>query len=349
MRTKLYLETFFLIPSLFIILNGCGNEKRELKTLSDTAIPVKTIVIKKEAAAIEAAYSGTIEESESQALGFSVIGTVSKVYVSEGDYVKKGQLLAAIDDATYRNSYEIMLAKKKQAEDAYKRLEPMYKNGTLPEIKMIEIETALQEAKSALAIAKKNLDDCKLYSPTDGYVGKRNIESGMSAAGSLTAITIVKIEKVFAKISVPENEIAGFRKGQRVVISIPALKESYVGSIEETGVIGDILSHTYKVKIGIKNSNNRIKPGMICSVRIDNYLNDSSIVIPTESVMMDKEGKNFVYLADNDGSKAIKKYITVRGPGRNGLIIASGLEEPLQLIIAGQNKLSNGSIIKIVK
>ncbi len=348
MKTKLYLKAFFLLPGFFIMLTGCGDVERELKTLSDTAIPVKTVVIKKEAAAIEAAYSGTIEESESQALGFSVIGTVSKVYVSEGDFVKKGQLLATIDDATHRNSYEIMLAKKKQAEDAHKRLEPMYKNGTLPEIKMIEIETALQEAKSALAIAKKNLDDCKLYSPTDGYVGKKNIESGMSAAGSLTAITIVKIEKVFAKISVPENEIAEFKKGQRAAICIPALKESYNGIIEETGVVGDILSHTYKVKIGIKNSNNRIKPGMICSVKIDNYLNDSSIVIPSESVMTDKEGKNFVYLADNNGNKAIKKHITVRGPGRNGLIISNGLEENSQLIIAGQNKLNNGSIINII-
>jgi len=331
-----------------ILFFGCSKENEEIKSIADSVIPVETMVIKKGSSAVESAYSGTIEESESQSLSFPTIGTVSKVFVSEGDFVKKGQLLAALDDATYRNTYEIMLAKKKQADDAFKRLEPMYRNGTLPEIKMVEIETAVQEAKSALAIAKKNLDDCKLYAPMAGYIGKRTIDPGMSAAASLMAMTIVKIEKVFAKVSVPENEISQFKSGQKAMINIAAIDESFPGIVEETGVIGDMFSHTYKIKIGIQNKGHKIKPGMVCNVNINKINNDTSIIIPAQAIQIDNNGKNYVYIADQTVSKTVKKYIIIGSPDHNGVVVKQGLNENDILITSGYNKIMDGSNIKII-
>ena len=107
--------------------------------------------------------------------------------------VKKGQLLATLDNATYQNTYAMMQATQQQAEDAYDRLTPMHKNGNLPDVKYVEVETGVQKAKAAAAIAKKTLDDCKLYATTDGYIGRRSIEPGMTAMPNLTSITIVKI------------------------------------------------------------------------------------------------------------------------------------------------------------
>jgi len=323
---------------------GCNDEK--IENLNEQPIPVKTIIVKKGSIGYENTYSGTIEESESQSLSFPVIGTISKVYVSEGDYVRKGQLLAEMDNSTYKNTYNITLAKKNQAEDAYKRLEPMYKNGTLPEIRMVEIETALNEAKSALEIAKKNLDDCKLYATTDGYIGKRTIDPGMNFQAGLSGITIVKINKVYAKISVPENEISNIKTGTKANVFISALNETFSGVIEEIGVVGDLISHTYKAKIAINNSQLKIKPGMIATVKIERDTDPNKIIIPAQSILYDNDGKNYIFLAKN--SKAIKQYIQTGKIANEGIEVINGLNENDELIVAGFQKLTNGSVIKII-
>jgi len=190
------LKPVLALITLLGLLAGCSKNEPQEK------LPVNVVAQKVSATGDQQmiAYSGTIEESNTTALSFSVVGTVACVLVSEGDYVQKGQLLAVLNDETYKNAYEMSLASQKQAEDAYKRLLPMYKNGNLPEIKLVEVETGLQQAKAATLISKKSVDDCKLYSPVNGIIGKRSIEPGMSALPNLTSISVVEIVKVFAKV-----------------------------------------------------------------------------------------------------------------------------------------------------
>jgi len=241
------------------------------------------------------------------------------------------------------------LASQKQAEDAYKRLLPMFKNGNLPEIKLVEVETGLQQAKSATLIAKKNLDDCNLYSPVDGIVGKRSIEPGMSAIPNYTSITLVKIEKVFARVPVSESEISSIKNGDKAKIKIGALSNSeFTGTVEEIGVMADPIAHTYKIKIGIVNTNRQIKPGMICNVTIyKNKTNEAAgLFIPSRAVLVDEQGDNFVYVVDNN--KAVRKYVKTGKLLKNGVEITEGLNDGEQIVVAGQQKLVDNSSIRIV-
>jgi RND family efflux transporter MFP subunit len=238
------------------------------------------------------------------------------------------------------------LASQKQAEDAYKRLLPMYKNGSLPEIKLVEVETGLQQAKSAALIAKKSLDDCKLYSPVDGIIGKRSIEPGMSAIPNLTSISIVKIDKVFARVPVSENEIAFIKKGAKSKIRIAALTNyEFLGSVEEIGVLADPIAHTYKIKIGIVNKNRQIKPGMICSVSLERSNNAEGLFVPDRSVLVDEQGRNFVYAVYEN--KAVRKYVITGKLMKNGVEITSGLNDGEQIVVAGQQKLVDNSLVRI--
>jgi RND family efflux transporter MFP subunit len=337
---------YLLFASAGYFLHGCSDGKEDT-TLNNAVIDVEVEQIKDIDGSETIAYSGTIEESESIPLSFSVVGSVSRVLVSEGDFVKKGQLLAVIHDETYKNAYEMSLAAQKQAEDAYKRLLPMYKNGNLPEIKLVEVETGLQQAKSAASIAKKSLDDCNLYSPVDGVVGRRSIEPGMSAIPNLTSINIVKIGKVFARVPISENEISSIKKGQKANITIAALNNSeFTGTVEEIGVLADPLAHTYKIKIGIVNKNHEIKPGMICNVTLNKFNETSGLSIPSRAVLVDEQGRNFVYAVNKN--KAMKKYVKTGKLLKNGVEVTSGLNEGEQIVVTGQQKLVNNSSIRIV-
>ncbi len=344
MKNKKNLLVIFFIGIAFSVWGCSSNSGNQ----NNTAINVQIEKVRPVDGNQELVYSGTIEESETVLLNFSSLGTVSKVYVSEGAFVKKGQLLATLDSTTYQNTYAMMEAAEQQAEDAYKRLTPMHKNGNLPDVKYVEVETGLQKAKAATAIAKKNLDDCNLYATTDGYIGKRSIEPGMTAMPNLVSITIVKINKVFARVSVSENEIALIQKGQKASITVGALGSAhYEGAVEEIGVVADPIAHTYKIKIGITNNDLSIKPGMICTATIESPSAIHGVVVPSRAVMIDESGKNFVYVVSTQ-NKAQRKYLVTGLLLNNGIEVLEGLQINDGVVVSGQHKLVDNASVQIV-
>lgn len=345
------ISKFFMFNILFlvlIILQGCHNNSDgtagETKYINVNVFKTKTSEFRE-----SIAYSGTIEESETLPLSFSVLGTVLSVKVSEGDFVKKGQLLAVLNEENFKNAYEISLAARVQAEDAYNRLKPMYENGTLPEIKFIEVETRLQQAKAGTEIAKKNLNDCKLFAPVDGIVGRCTIDPGMNVMPGIATIELVQIEKVFAKVSISENEIASIKRGASAYIKIGALGDKeFKGTIEEIGVVADPLAHTYKTKIGISNKEGIIKPGMICSVNVESQGSVNGVVVPNRAVQVNEKGQSFVYSVNTSKNSISRKYVVTGKLMKNGIEIKNGLEEGELVVVSGQQKLDENSLVRIV-
>jgi RND family efflux transporter MFP subunit len=297
----------------------------------------------------EFAYSGTITESETMPLSFPVAGSVARVLVDEGDKVMTGMLLAEIDDTSYRNAYDMAKSAEKQAEDAFNRLSRMYKNGNLPEVKYVEVESGLQRARSAAANAKKNLDDCRLYARTDGFVGKRAIEPGMIAMPNLASITVVRIDKVYARIPVPENDIALVRKGDPAKVRIGALGTGeFPGTIEDIGVVADPMARTYKIRIAVANPDRAIKPGMVCTAVLHSAGRSRGLVVPNEAVMVDETGRNFVYGLDATGAKARLTYVKIGALLAGGIEITEGLSANDMVVVSGQHKLADGAPVLVV-
>lgn len=344
MKVKKYLIVLLILGSL-TFWTGCSEEEESRNLPVRVRVQKAEILTEKESYA----YSGTIEESETLPLSFSVTGTVVRVLVSEGDFVEKGQLLAVLDDATFKNAYEMSRASLEQAEDAYKRLKPMYENGNLPEIKFVEVETKLQQASAALAIDQKKLKDCSLYAPVDGFVGARSIEPGMNVTPGTTTIDIVQIEKVFAKISVSENEIADINRGQKAEITVGALgHKQFDGLVEKIGVVADPIAHTYKIKVAIPNKDRTIKPGMICEARIQTSESFSGVIIPNRAVQVDEEGKTFVFSVDENQGKAVRKFVETGRLLNEGIEVIHGLDAGELVVVSGQHKLVNNSLVQVI-
>lgn len=333
--------------AVLILFSAC----RSPHQAASAPAPVKVVVRK--AAPAEAgrefAYSGTIMESESMPQSFAVTGTVTRVHVNEGDAVAKGALLAELDGSTYRQTLEMAQAAEKQAEDAFNRLSRMYKNGNLPEVKYVEVETGLQRARAAASIASKNVDDCRLYATAAGYVGKRSVEPGMVALPNLASITIVRIDKVLARIPVPENDIALIHKGDRAVVRIGALGgREFEGRVEDVGVIADALAHSYKIRIAVANPDRAVKPGMVCTAAIKGLEKGSGLVVPNEAVLVDETGRHYVYVLDAAGAAASVRYVELGELLQNGIRIAAGLKEGDLVVVSGQHKLVDGAAVQVV-
>lgn len=311
----------------------------------EPVIQVKTVTVQSSAAAGMRTYVGTVEESYGSQLSFSQMGTVAEVLVDEGQAVHQGQMLAVLDKTTVQNTYNIAKSTLDQARDAYNRLNALYKKGSLPEIKFIEIQTQLAQAEASEKIARKSINDCVLRAPFSGFISQKMVDIGNNVVPGLGCFKLVKIDRVKVKLSIPEKEIAVIRKGQDVAFTVAALGgRSFTGKVTEKGVQANPLSHSYDVKLELANADHALLPGMVCSAYIKNQDTEASIIIPQEAIMLD--GNNtFVWIAS--GNIAKKCVITTGEVNDSGVVVTSGLQEGTQVIVSGQNKVSEGTKIKV--
>lgn len=337
------------LPVGAILLSACHSGEPE-KHISDAnqAVKVKVQEIGTHPATAGQSYIGTIEESVSVPLSFLTAGMVEKVLVEEGQSVSKGQLLAVLNSESYQDAYQIALSKARQAQDAFDRLDPVYKKGSLPEVKYVEIQTGLEQARSLASMSEKNLKDCKLYAPASGLIGKRMVEPGMSMIPGNPVFKLVKIDKVNVIIPVPENEISGIVKGQKVQVMVSAIGgQAYEGTVKEIGVLSNPLSHTYTVKVELNNPEGILKPGMVCEASISNPTVTNRIVVPLSSVQLSGNGEKYVFLA---GNNTVTKRTVETGPlVSNGVVITKGLSAGDLLITEGYQKINQNSAIEIIR
>lgn len=347
MMKKSVLSTGIMMTVLSL-LYGCSSHSSD--TGGQRPMPVKVTTVEPATINIGQEYVGTIQESVAIPLSFAASGTVSAVYVSEGQTVNKGMILATLDSKSYQSSYQIALAKERQAQDAYNRLSQVYKKGSLPDVKMVEIESDLQQARSMAQIAKNSLADCVLKAPAHGVIGKKTVEPGMNVLPDYQVLSLLKIETVNAVVPIPENQIASIRKGEEATVTVAALNNAtFSGKITEKGVEADPLSHTYTIKIALPNKGEQLRPGMVCNVVITPSSAQPMITVPQTSVMTDTNNHQYVYVVNKDGRSVHKQIIQVGEIVGNGdVAVNSGLNKGDEVVTEGNQKIDDQSLIQIV-
>jgi RND family efflux transporter MFP subunit len=341
MKTKM--KTIVMIMGMLSLLTACNQDQPEAtKNEVETGTRVKFGRVVSSHPENNLKYSGTIEASVSTPLSFQTTGTVEKVYFQVGDVVKKGQLIASIDKTTMQSAYDAALAQYEQAIDAQERLKTVYDKGSLPEIKWVEINSQLAQAEAQMKMYKEQLDNCELHSPVDGIVGYRALETGMSALQIQAPISIITIDDILVKISVPEDEVSLMIKGQAASIKVGALgMKTFHGEIDRVGVVANQLSRTYDVKIRVKNTDGKLKPGMVCDVEIKLPEQEAVLLVPMEAVSGQTDGEPYVFVVNTHNKRVIKTQIHIGGIINNKLEILSGLSEGELIVTYGKHKLSD--------
>jgi RND family efflux transporter MFP subunit len=331
--------------SLLLVPLCCGCVRHA--TVAEPPVKVTAVTVLANGANAGLYYSGTIEADKNISLGFLTSGRVLEVDAREGDRVTKGQVLAKLDCQSNEDSLKIADAKAKQAEDAYNRFEPMFKNGNLPAIKMVEIETGKTQAEMALKLAQKNADDCTLCAPEDGLISARSVEPGDTAAPGMAAFRFVTIDNVYASISVPEKEISSVRRGLPATVEYGPKNLRLAGAVSDVGVSADPLSRTYNVRITLHNSGSALLPGMLCNVYLGATANGvRGIVIPATALKLDAGGGQFVYVIDTQTKRVRHQPVATEGFVHGGVKISAGLAGGETIVAEGAQKLDDNTPVE---
>ena len=353
-----------------LMVFGCGRKGTEG---TKAPIRVTTEVVGLSQGQNGQTYVGIVEEREATAVSFTSMGVVKHVYVTEGQAVSRGQLLAEMDATTVGSSVEAAKAATVQAQDmvtqaeqmyaqakdAYDRMKLLHDNGSLPEIKWIEMETKLHQAEAALnsaragvyqaaateKIARKGLSDARLTAPVGGIIGRKLIGAGETALPSQSVVTILDINTVKVKVSIPEAEMSSITPNTRTTISVEAVDKNVMGGRIEKGVQADALTHTYDIRINVANVDHKLLPGMVANVRfIDGNAGTGNLCVPITSVQKRSDGTLFVWLVAEDKT-VHRTTVRIGDTIGNSVVILSGISEGQRIVTEGYQKLSEGNVI----
>ena len=331
-------QRLYLVLAIALLLGACSKQPAKRQNV----VKVKTMKVAPARESVTRNYVGTVEEEEGVNVSFNNIGTVARVMVYEGQFVSKGQALAELDGRNIRNTYAMSKTTLDQAEDAYRRMKNLYDKGTLPEIRMVEMESNLQRARSAEAISRKSLDDIVLRAPWSGYVSKVNVHEGANVTPGVSGIHLVKIDRVKVCVPIPEREIGTVKMGESLTFTVTALGDrTFTGRVVARGLTANPISHAYDVRALVENRDHALLPGMVANVKRSSSSNHQ-IVIPQQAASI---GSNGIYVWVVKGGKAERRQITTGDITNEGVIVETGLSAGETIIIEGQDKVSDGVMV----
>jgi membrane fusion protein (multidrug efflux system) len=290
-------------------------------------------------------------------------GQVRAVYVKEGEYVRKGQLLLKLDDAIIRQNVAAarqgIAATRNQlelAKSVYQRTKNLWDQHIGTEVQLLQAKTNVDVLENQIKTQQENvkaaetqLATTNVISNVSGVADEVTIHAGEMFTGAPTAgIKIVNTSSLKVVTDVPENYLARVTKGTPVLISVPDINKTYKSTIS---IISQSISATSRGFIAEAKipHDKSLKPNLTANVRIQDYTTPNAITIPVNTLQTDEQGK-FVLVAvkEGNGMVARKRQVQVGELYGNRLEVKSGLQTGDVIITEGFQSLYDGQSVTTV-
>ena len=325
-----------------VLLAGC-TKKSKYSYLTDKPLPVEIEVVGESSQEVENTYVGEIRPNVDIPLVFPLGGQITGIYVKSGDRVKKGQLIASVDNTQAKALLESANALHAQAEDAYNRLKPVHEQGGISDVKWVEMETNLEKARSMVISSRKRYEDCELRATQDGVVNIRDIETGQHVGVSQPIGTLMDMSGYCVVFMVPESEIGSLEKGQKMKVSLPALGKQYDAVVSEKALIASMIAHTFRVKafITTPDAPKHLLPGMVCRA-ITTQREQKGYIISAGCIQTQQRGHS-VWVLRNGHTQ--RQMVKISDYVENGVLISEGVTLGDTIISKGYQKMYNGATV----
>ena len=238
--------------------------------------------------------SGTVEVTEVN-LGFKVAGRVAELQVDEGQRVKKGDRLAALDSTEMENivaqnraAVEVVEAEQERARKDYDRAVALVENGVLPPQQLDTAKKAfdsamaqLRQTRAALSASRDRLRDMVVVAPVSGVVLRKNSESGETIAAGAAVYSLGDLENPWVKVYVNEDKLGFVKLGQRAEVRTDTFPNKvYTGTVTTISSEAEFtpknvqtreerVKLVFALKVSVRNENEELKPGMPADVKIN--------------------------------------------------------------------------------
>jgi membrane fusion protein (multidrug efflux system) len=345
---------------LLLVSFSCSEEEEKQKQQNEpSSFPV--ITIEKTDVTTQKKYPAVVQGVISSNVLAKVSGYVTDVFVNEGDFVQKGQLLFQLETQALNQNAQAAKARVDVAQVEVNRLLPLVEKEIISEVQLQTARANLQDAKSNYQSIQANINYARIVSPVDGVVGSINYRNGalVSAQDAMPLTQVSQIDEVFVYFSMNEKDFIGLmeeadgKTTQEKIEAFPAVEFilsngktfNQKGKIEAISGNIDPLTGSLSFRARFENLEGTLRNGASGSIAVPSIY-QNKIVVPKVSTF-ERQNKRFVYVVENDSIS--EKMINVQDETKSVFVLKNGIEAGTKIMGKGVNRVKDGDKIKSEK
>lgn len=269
-------------------------------------------------------------------------GQVINIYVSEGQRVTKGTLLAKINDDVLQRNLAQMRTNLLLADSLYQKQKALYEQNVISQVQFLQAKNQKDALEKNIEVILTQIQQTNIVAPFTGIIDRIDIKIGEIANPAKPIIQIVNLNSMYAKANVAENFLPFVNPGDKVELIFPTYPDLKISStISQKGNIIDPGSRTFWIKVKFANINEKVKPNMFTNMNLKSFEAKNVIYVPSNVLAKDVTGW-YVYTAQKEGNNfyAHKQYVKLGNADPQNTIIVEGLKIGDFVITKGYNEVS---------
>ena len=332
------------------ILAACKkNPKQDTNTsLANEFVTVKVANVSKVTSAEPVSASGFVASDKEARMAFKTGGVIQKIYVQEGDQVKKGQLLAHLDlteiNAQVTQAHEGF----NKLERDLKRVTNLFKDSVATLEQLQNITTAYNVAKKTVEIADFNKNFSDIRATSNGRILKKIMNEGELVGPGMPVLYMSAdgTSDWTIKVGVSDKDWARLKEGDAATISIDAYKgETFAARITNKAVSIDPASGLYQTELKFFRLPKQLAYGLFATAKMQPTSTRNYLSVPVDAIIEGNGNQASVFVIQN--GKAFRKQISIASIATSNVLINSGLEENEQVVTDGSAYLTDDTMVKI--
>lgn len=344
---RLAIAALLLSPLLY----GCGEKEAGKAALSEEVFPVQVMTVQPSNMLQTISAVGTVRYRRETPLGFTTPGKVATVRFEEGDFVKRGALLAALDTTSVGADLNVAEAERSRAQSEFERIKQLYAEGWVTKSRFEAAEAAAKAAGARVAQAGFARGTAQLYAPSSGVVLTRNVQPGQVIAAGAPALILGEGDDGFVfRAPVIDRSASKLRIGMTAEISLPAL-----GSTPVTATISEIdgranqATGAFTIQFSLPPSA-QLKSGQIGTASIKLPAgDDGALQIPASAIFGMRANEGLVYIVDAKTERVETRNVAIERVTDGFVIITGGLKQGDLLVTSGAEKLRTGAKVRMTR
>jgi membrane fusion protein, multidrug efflux system len=292
---------------------------------------------------------GKLDGDQNAAVFAEAMGTIASKYADVGQKVKKGQILAQIDDKQYRSQLEGLESQYQLALEMYEKQKRLWDQKIGSEVQYLQSKTSKESLDRQISSLKQQIEKFQIKSPIDGTIEECNIKIGgvVSPDPRLAAYRVVAFKNLKVTAEVSEAYSSRVQVGDKLIVMFPDINKTVETKVDFVSKYINPVNRTFLIETNITEGIQDMKANMIAIIQINDYHSDSSILVPMNVIQNDQVGSYVYVVRPKDKHNAAFKQQVQIGNSYNGVAeIMKGLNIGDKVISIGYQELIDGEYIR---
>lgn len=348
------IKTSSLLLIAATLFSSCGNKQKEDSTVTfaEETIPVKTIAVERLEASSSITSTGLLSTVNEARYSFKIGGVIESININEGQFFRKGQLLAALKITEIDAQFAQANLGYEKAKRDFTRATNLYKDS-------VATLEQLQNAKTGLDLAQKTVDAvvfnkkyAYIYAGADGFVTKKIANEGEVVSGGMPVLAINETSGAsdwVLKLGVTDKQWAAIETGNKAAVVLDAFRDkTFAATVFRKSQAADIGSGSFQVEVKIALGNTKPAVGMFGKATINIDTKNTLQTIPYDA-LLEADGDNAFVFVPTENNRVKKIPVVIESFNTKEVVIKSGLENISAIVVSNSAFLNEKSIISIIK